>query len=82
MADAVRSCSGLRLQTEQIDTNIVIFHIDSKFGTAEQFAERLKEHGVLVYDIAGQSIRMVTHLDVSQEDVERAAGAIQKLAKS
>ncbi|HTQ39071.1 MAG TPA: low-specificity L-threonine aldolase [Pirellulales bacterium] len=80
LADAVRQCPGLELKTLEIDTNIVIFHIDPKLGTAEEFATRLESHGVLTYDIAAQSVRMVTHLDVSRADIEQAAEALRKVA--
>ncbi len=79
LAEAVRQCPGLELVSDAVDTNIVIFHIDPKLGTAQQFATRLQEQGVLTFDIAGQSLRMVTHLDVSREDVQLAAEAIKKL---
>ena len=74
----MRQCPGLKLHPEQIDTNIVIFHVDPKLGTAEQFAARLEAAGVLTYDISAQSMRMVTHLDVRREDVQRAADIIQQ----
>lgn len=81
LADAIRQCPGLKLTPEKVDTNIVIFEIDPKLGTAEEFASRLEEQGVLVFDVARQSIRMVTHLDVSREDVEKAAEAVVRTAK-
>jgi threonine aldolase len=80
LADAVRQCPGLKLMPETVDTNIVIFHIDPKLGTAEEFAARLEAQGVMTFDIAGQSIRMVTHLDVSREDAQRTAEVIKELA--
>jgi threonine aldolase len=81
LADVVRQCPGLKLTPEQIETNIVIFDIDPKLGTAEQFAARLEAAGVLTYDIRVQSIRAVTHLDVSRKQVEEAAGVIRRVAK-
>jgi threonine aldolase len=80
LAEAVRQCPGLTLVPETVDTNIVIFQIDPELGTAEEFAARLEGEGVLTFDIAGQLIRMVTHLDVSREDVERAAEIVKKIA--
>jgi threonine aldolase len=80
LADAVRDCSGLKLWPEQIDTNIVIFHVDSKLGTAEEFVTRLEAAGVLLYDIGPQSVRAVTHLDVGRDGIERAAEAMRKMA--
>jgi threonine aldolase len=80
LAEAVRQCPGLKLMSDTVDTNIVIFHIDPKLGTAEEFATRLESQGVLTFDIAGQSIRMVTHLDVSREGVRRAAEIAKSVA--
>jgi threonine aldolase len=82
LGEAVKACPGLKLMPEQIDTNIVIFQIDSELGTAEEFAEKLAAAGVLTYDIGRQSMRAVTHLDVSREQIEKAGEAIQRIAKS
>jgi threonine aldolase len=81
LADTIRECPGLELKPDTIDTNIVIFHIDPSFGTAEQFAARLEAQGVLTYDIAEQSIRAVTHLDVSRQEITHAATAIREVCK-
>jgi threonine aldolase len=82
LGEAVKACHGLKLMPEQIDTNIVIFRIDPELGTAAEFAEKLEAVGVLVYDISAQSVRAVTHLDVSREQIEKAGEAIQRIAKS
>src|SRR5690606_39301895 len=47
LAEAIRDIDGLTLQPDQVDTNIVIFHVDPTLGTAAEFVARLKEHGVL-----------------------------------
>ena len=80
-ADHVREIDGLSLTPAEIDSNIVIFHVDPELGTAEEFATRLKEHGLLTLAIGHQSIRVVTHLDVGREDVE-AASEILRAATS
>ena len=79
LADAVQECPGLKLRPEQIDTNIVIFHVDPKLGTAEEFVTRLEAAGVFMYDIGPQSVRAVTHLDVGRDEIERAAEAIRAI---
>jgi threonine aldolase len=80
LAEAIRQCPGLKLMPATVDTNIVIFQIDPKLGMAAEFADRLEAQGVLTFDIAGQSIRMVTHLDVNRDDVQRAAEVLKKAA--
>lgn len=68
-AEIVGSAQGL--STEPVETNIV--RVDLAEGSAERAAERLKARGVLVNATGPRSLRAVTHLDVSFEQVERAA---------
>jgi threonine aldolase len=77
LAAAIRSTPGLKLDPETVDTNLVIFDIDPEMGTAAAFAARLRDEGVLINAIAPQRVRAVTHLDVSREQVEVAAGIIR-----
>jgi len=80
LADAVRGCEGLTLQPERIDTNIVIFRVDSALATAAEFVARLKAEGVLVLAISAAQIRAVTHLDVDRAAVGQAGEVIQRVA--
>jgi len=80
LADAVRQSEGLNLQPENVDTNIVIFQVDSNLGTASQFVEAMGAKGVLAMATAPQLIRLVTHLDVSAEQVARAGEVIKQVA--
>ena len=82
LAEAVRSCPKFQLRPEKIDTNIVIFHVDPSLGTAADVVAQMKNEGVWMYAIGPQSIRAVTHLDVSRSDIERAAEIVHRLAGS
>jgi threonine aldolase len=80
IAEAIRHSPGLRLDPDVIDTNIVIFEVDSELGTAVAFCARLREHGVWMNATAPQRVRAVTHLDVSREQVQHAAKVLQATA--
>lgn len=73
LADAVRRTSGLTLQCDPVETNIVIFEVAAELGTAVEFCASLHERGVRLYPIGRQKIRMVTHLDVSMAECEEVA---------
>jgi threonine aldolase len=73
LAEAVRVADGFSLWPEQVETNIVIFRVDPKLGTAAEVAAELKSQGVWTLAIGPQQIRMVTHLDVSEAQCLRAA---------
>jgi len=80
LARAVREARGLRLVPDRVDTNIVIFDVDPALGDAPGFVAALEDEGVLTLPVGPGKIRAVTHLDVSRSDVERAAGALGRLA--
>jgi threonine aldolase len=82
LAEAIRATPGLRLDPEIIDTNILIFEVDPDLGTAAAFVARLRDEGVWMNATAPQRIRAVTHLDVSREQIQRAAAVLQETAES
>ncbi len=79
---AIREIDGLELYPPEIDTNIVIFKVHPRLGTAAEFAARLKAQGLLMFDVAPQLIRAVTHLDVSRADIDEAAAILRRVAGS
>jgi threonine aldolase len=81
LAAAVRESPGLTLQPARTDTNIVIFGVDPRLGTAHDFAALLKERGVLTLAVSNTRIRAVTHLDVSEQMVRQAADVLRSLAR-
>ena len=61
-----------------VETNIVIFHL-KKAGSASEFVAKLKERNVLGYAFSKDSVRLVTHLDVSFPMIEKAIDVINQL---
>jgi len=72
LAAGIRAIEGLELRPAQVDTNIVIFHVDPRLGTAAEFSGRLHARGLLMNAVSKSTIRGVTHLDVSAADADRA----------
>ena len=63
------------LDPAAVDTNIVVV----QRSDATDFVARAKEQGVLVSTVGPTAVRMVTHLDVSRGDAERAAAVLAGL---
>jgi len=80
LADAVRLAEGLSLWPEDVETNIVIFRIEPKLGSAAEFAAELKGQGVLSLAIGPQQVRLVTHLDANEAQCQRAGQVIIETA--
>jgi threonine aldolase len=71
----------LELLYGDVETNIVIFRVEQRLGTAAQFVAELKAKDVLALAIGVQQVRMVTHLDVSEAQCKQAARVIREVAE-
>jgi threonine aldolase len=80
LAEAVRATPGLSLEPAEVDTNIIIFRVEERLGTAAEVCRRLAERGVRMYAISPGQIRAVFHLDVSAEDARRACEELAAVA--
>jgi threonine aldolase len=81
LAGAIREIDGLELRPPEVDTNLVIFHVEPYLASGAEFSARLKQHGVLINAFGPTMLRAVTHLDVSQADIDRAAEVLQLVAR-
>ena len=70
LAEAVAPYAEIDL--EAVQTNIVIFAVEDAAGVVA----RMKEKGVVASAIGASAVRLVTHLDVSREDCEKAVGVL------
>lgn len=68
---------GVSIDPERVVTNIVLFDVSGTNRTADEICARLQSRGVLASGF-GSSIRMVTHYDVSSEDIDEALQAMTK----
>jgi threonine aldolase len=80
LARAVEETEGLRLESGPVETNLVWIAVDPALGTAAELVNTLRAEGVLISALGAQVLRCCTHLDVSRDDVERAAERIRELA--
>jgi threonine aldolase len=76
LARGLADLPGILIDPERVVTNIVIFDVSGTGIAADEICARLKEQGILASGF-GSSIRMVTHYDVSREDVETALREIK-----
>lgn len=82
LAGAIRSAKHCQLDPNSVDTNIVIFRVDPAWGTAAEFVAALGVQGVLSLVVSPQQIRLVTHLDVNEDQVRAAGAILQSIAAS
>lgn len=80
LAEGIASLPGIRIDLESVQTNIVIFDISGLGVTTTQFSDQLKERNILANGIDATHMRMVTHLDITREDCERAVEVTNEIA--
>ncbi len=78
LASFVENTEGIAIH-EPVETNIVIFRVDPAVFTVADFLRRLAAAGVLAVPFGPELVRMVTHLDVSADDIERTGEALAGL---
>jgi threonine aldolase len=79
LAVSLKEFKGVFIDPKHVETNIVIFDVANTRMTALQVAEAMKKEGVLIHAIGKTQIRLVTHLDVTAEDIEKALKAFKKV---
>ena len=79
LAVGLKEFKGVSIDPRHVETNIVIFDVASTRITAFQVAEAVKKEGVLIHALGKTQIRLVTHLNVTAEDIEKALKVFQKI---
>ena len=79
LAQAFEESEGFSLESEHVETNLVWVVVDPSLGSAAEVSAYLRSRGILVAALGSQLLRACTHLDVTQEDVEYAAGVIRQI---
>ncbi len=77
LARALSEMPGVDLDPATVKTNIVIFRL--KAIPAMEFVGKLKEGGILAVPMSADTVRFVTHRDVSAEQTGQAIERIRKL---
>ncbi len=73
--------AGLTLDVPpgEVETNIVFAEVPSELMDAGEFVRALAAEGVRVNPPRGMRIRLITHHDISSDDVEFAGAAVRKV---
>ena len=79
LAVGLKELKGISIDPKHVETNIVIFDIADTGMTGSQVAEAIKKERILIHAFGKTQIRLVTHLDVSNDDIEEALKAFEKI---
>jgi threonine aldolase len=80
LAEQLSKIPGISLNPTRVQTNIVIFDISALGLTTAEFSGALRSRGIRANGINATHMRMLTHLDVSRADCERASAVVSEVA--
>lgn len=78
LAEGVANIKGVKIDAEKVQTNIVIFDVSETGKTSAEIIAELKSEDIHAIPF-GKAIRMVTHYDVSREDIEKTLSVLEKI---
>ena len=81
LAQGIAQIHGLRIDPASVKSNIVIFDCSATGMNAVEFCDALHPTGVWAQDTAINSVRMVTHWNVSRADIEKALVELKALVE-
>ncbi|HXE75132.1 MAG TPA: GntG family PLP-dependent aldolase [Candidatus Xenobia bacterium] len=82
LARGLAEIPGIRINPDEVETNILIFDVSGTGLTTAEISARLKERGVLANGVDPATMRMVTHYDVDDGGIARALEAFREVVRS
>jgi threonine aldolase len=80
LAEGICNLPGIELDPKDVETNIIFLKFNHPRISIQEFLNKLKEKGILALGLAGR-IRLVTHKDINDEDVEKTIKAFKEILK-
>jgi threonine aldolase len=77
-ATAISTIDGIRLNVEDVESNLVFFEVAAGLGTSAQLSAELLKRGLKIGPSGPQRLRACTHLDVTRANLLRAADLVRE----
>lgn len=85
LAEGIASIPSLSIDPERVQSNIVVFRPEAPVNQ-DTLADALREEGILSSGFGRRGIRMVTHYEISNEDIDRTlevlAGVVERVTET
>lgn len=76
LAEGLSQIKGIKVDLEQVQTNMVYVEVDN----AAVFVSKLEENGVKANAVAANAVRFVTSREVTREDIEKVIEIVSRIA--
>jgi threonine aldolase len=82
LAEGLADIDADAVELDAVETNMVYVNLRPFGITGPQVVEEMRKEGVITIALAADAMRLVTHRDVSSEDVETSLKAFRKVFKA
>ena len=82
LAEGLALIPGIRIDPQEVATNIAVFDISATGKTPAAISVQLKRDGVLINGINDRQMRAVTHYDITREDCAHALACLAEAVAS
>jgi threonine aldolase len=79
LAEGLAAIPGMAVDLDSVETNMVYVDTTGCGLTSKEFAERLGEFGIRILYYGSPKVRLVTHLDVSRDDILLTLECVRKV---
>ncbi|KKM09289.1 threonine aldolase [Clostridiales bacterium PH28_bin88] len=81
LAEGLAGMPGILIDMGTVQTNIVVFDVSGTGMAAPAFVTALKERGVKCNAFSPNTVRMVTHKDVDEGDIQRTLEIVREMLR-
>jgi threonine aldolase len=79
LSEGLANIKGIEIDPDAMPTNLVFFDVTKPGWTAPKLMAAMKEHGVGIGAFGPKTVRVVTHLDVTSDDIDSALATFNKV---
>jgi threonine aldolase len=79
LARLLQQIPAIQIAPQHVETNIVLFDIIDERRSPAELVAALKSHGVLINAVGGLSYRAVTHLHITDKQIDEAVAVFAKV---
>jgi threonine aldolase len=78
LAESIQGLHGLHISMDTVESNMVYVQTEE---SADKWKQQLDEHGVLCFALGENTLRLVTHLHIDEEQVKQVGKVFEELSR-
>jgi threonine aldolase len=78
LAESIQGLHGLHISMDTVQSNMVYVQTEK---SADKWKQQLEEQGVLCFALGENTLRLVTHLHIDEEQVEEVGKVFEDLSR-